>query len=220
MTPDELGREAGEGLSKIESEASALAGGGYRFLAAEVSTNWAPQLRVALSLLAVILVASAGAWLAVKLTPRPVPEVITPASAVVQSDGSQVVQRSPDAHPKPPPHVLPKGAVEERRDTFVAAPAAGASSVQIDLSLVRMPDNGRRVVASSPDGTIVSALDVPIEPGLVPSPPKKWAAGLSYSTEREVGVWLERDVGRLRLGAEVSKGQGKPRAELRVGVAF
>lgn len=171
------------------------------------------------SLAVLVAVAGAGLWWVTR-DPPPIPEVITAAPAVVQADHSFIVERAPDAHPKPPPHQLPKGAVEERRDTFVAAPAAGASSVQIDLSLVRMPDNGRRVVASSPDGTIVSALDVPIEAGLIPPSPLKWAAGLSYSTERETGVWLERDIGRLRLGAEVAKGAGRPRAEIRVGVAF
>ena len=171
------------------------------------------------SLWVVVVVAAAGLWW-VTHEPAPVPEVIAAAPAVVQADRSIVVQRAPDAHPRPPPHQLPKGAVEERRETFVAAPAAGASSVQIDLSLVRMPDNGRRVIASSPDGTIVSALDVPIEAGLVPPPPHKWAAGLAYSTERETGIWLERDLGRFRLGAEVAKGAGRPRAELRVGVTW
>lgn len=151
---------------------------------------------------------------------KPVQEVVTAAPQVVQADHSFVVQRAPDAHPAPPAHIIPKGGVEVRRETFVAAPAAGASSVQVDLSLVRMPDNGQRVVASSPDGTIVSALDIPIEPVLLPPPSKKWAAGLAYSTQREVGVWVERDVGRLRFGAEVAKGIGPPRAEVRVGVTF
>lgn len=151
---------------------------------------------------------------------KSIPEVVTAAPQVVQPDHSVVVERAPDAHPSAPPHMLPKGAVEERRESIIAAPAAGASSVQIDLSLVRMPDNGRRVIASSPDGTVVSALDIPIESGLVPPPPRPWAAGLSYGTDRAVGVWLERDLGRLRLGAEVAKGAGHPRAELRVGVSF
>lgn len=39
--------------------------------------------------------------------------------------------------------------------------------VQVDLSLVRMPDKTRRVVASSPDGQVVSGIDVPVE--LAPS---------------------------------------------------
>lgn len=178
------------------------------------------SLRTKIESAFVVAIVAGGALWWVTRPPAPVPEVITAAPQVIQPDSSVVVQRAPDAHPKPPPHQLPKGAVEERRDTFVAAPAAGASSVQIDLSLVRMPDNGRRVIASSPDGTIVSALDVPIEAGVVPPPPLRWAAGLSYSTQRETGVWLERDIGRLRLGVEVAKGAGSPRAEVRVGVAF
>lgn len=178
------------------------------------------SLRTKLESAAVVAaIAGAGLWWITR-PPAPVPEVVTPAPAVVQADHSVVVERAPDAHPKPPPHMLPKGAVEERRDTFVAAPAAGASSVQIDLSLVRMPDNGRRVVASSPDGTIVSALDVPIEPGLVP-PPLKWAAGMSFDTRHAVGIWVDRDVGRLVVGGALSRlPDGKTEAQVRVGVRF
>lgn len=150
---------------------------------------------------------------------KPVPEVITAAPQAVQADHSVIAERAPDAHPAPPPHMLPKGAVEERREKIVAAPAAGASSVEVDLSLVRV-DGGQRVIASSPDGTISAALDIPIVDAIMPPAPKPWAAGLGYTTEREVGVWLERDVGRLRFGAEVLKGAGRPRAEIRVGVAF
>jgi hypothetical protein len=178
------------------------------------------SLRTKIETGVVLLAVSVATIWALTRPPAPIPEVITAAPQVTQQDGSLVVQRAPDAHPKPPPHVLPKGAVEERRGQFVAAPAAGASSVEIDLSLVRMPDNGRRVVASSPDGTIVSALDIPIEAGLVPAAPKKWAAGVAYTSDREIGLWVERDLGRLRLGAEVSKGAGRPRAEIRLGVAF
>jgi hypothetical protein len=148
-----------------------------------------------------------------------VPEVVAAAPAVKQADGSVIAERAPDAHPAPPVHMLPKGSVEVRREKIVAAPAAGASSVEVDLSLVRV-DGGQRVIASSPDGTINQAIDIPIEAAMIPPPPKRWAAGLGYTTEREVGVWLERDVGRLRVGAEVLKGQGRPRAEIRVGVAF
>lgn len=178
------------------------------------------SLKTKVESIVVALAVAGGALWWVTRAPAPVPEVITAAPMVRQADQSVIAERAPDAHPKPPPHQLPKGAVEERRESIHIAPDVDKKDVEVDLSLVRMPDNGRRVIASSPDGTIVSALDVPIEAGLVPPPPKKWAAGLSYSTERETGIWLERDIGRLRLGAEVSKGQGRPRAEIRVGVAF
>ncbi len=115
--------------------------------------------------------------------------------------------------------VLPRGAVRERAGKIVAHQAPGASSVEIDTELVRM-GNRRELHVSSPDGTIDTAVDIPIEPALIPPPPKPWAAGLGYTTQREVGIWVERDVGRLRFGAEVLKGAGVPRVEIRVGVAF
>ena len=151
----------------------------------------------------------------------PVHEVVTAAPQVRQVDGSVIAQRAPDPKPAPPRHVLPRGAVEERREAIVVAPAPAASSVEVDLSLVRMPDNGRRVIASSPDGTVVSALDIPIEPGLVPPAPKPWAAGLSYGTDHSVGIWLDRDVGKLVLGAQLARQQdGRVQAQLRAGVRF
>jgi hypothetical protein len=150
---------------------------------------------------------------------KPIHEDVTAAPQVRQADQSVIAERAPDAHPPPARHIIPRGYVEERRQSITVAPAPAASSVEVDLSLVRKGDE-RRVIASSPDGTILQAIDIPIEAALIPPPPKRWAAGLGYSTEREVGVWLERDIGRLRVGAEVSKGAGKPRAEIRVGVAF
>jgi hypothetical protein len=146
--------------------------------------------------------------------------VLATAHRAIAAAHSVIAERAPEAHPAPPRHIVPKGAVEERRETIVLAPAPAASSVEVGLSLVRMLDNGRRVVASSPDGTMVSAIDIPIEAGLVPPAPKKWGIGLSYYTQRSVGVWVERDIGILRLGAESAKGSGRARAEVRVGIAF
>lgn len=84
----------------------------------------------------------------------------------------------------PAPHIIPKGSTEERRisvtvkpaqpkrdhppfqpeadgqcripDTFVCPP------VTVDLSIVRN-DKGRDVIASSPDGTVLTAINIPIE---------------------------------------------------------
>jgi hypothetical protein len=156
---------------------------------------------------------------------KPLHEDVTAAPQVVQADHSVIAERAPDAAPPPAPHVIPKGFREVRRDivTVAPAPAAAASgcpSVRIDLSLVR---NGtdQRVIASSPDGQIVSAIDVPIEAAIVPPPPKPWAAGLAYGTDHAVGVWVERDVGRLVLGAQLARAQdGKMQAQLRLGARF
>lgn len=177
------------------------------------------SLRTKIESAVVVAVVAGGALWWVTRPPAHVPEVITAAPQVIQADHSVIAERAPDAHPKPPPHVIPRGYVEERRESVHVTTDVPKTDVQIDLSLVRN-GNERRVIASSPDGQVVSAIDVPIEAGLIPPPPLKWAAGLSYSTQRETGVWLERDIGRLRLGAEVAKGAGKPRAEIRVGVSF
>lgn len=173
----------------------------------------------------VVVIAAGGLWWLTR-TPPPVPEVVTAAPAQRQDDGSLVAERTPDPKPAPPPHALPAGAREVRREqvTVAPAPAAAASGcppVRVDLSLVRMPDNGQRVVASSPDGQVVSALDIPIEPALVPAPARPWAAGLSYDTRHAVGIWVDRDVGRLVVGGALSRlPDGKTEAQLRVGVRF
>lgn len=172
----------------------------------------------------VIAVLVGGALWWVTRPPAPVPEVLVAAPEQKQDDGSMIVRRAPDAHPAPPPHVIPKGFHEESREQLTVAPspaaaASGCPHVRVALSVIS-DDHQHRVVASSPDGQIVDAVDIPIVAPLVMPPPLRWAAGLSYSTQREPGVWLERDIGRLRIGAEIAKGAGKPRAEIRVGIAF
>ena len=151
----------------------------------------------------------------------PIPEVVAAAPQVVQVDHSVIAERAPDAKPPPAPHILPKGSVEERRESIHIAPDMNKKDVEVDLSLVRMPDNGRRVIASSPDGQVVSAIDIPIEPGLVPPAPKPWAAGLSYGTDHSMGLWVDRDVGKLVVGAALIRQQdGRVQAQLRAGIRF
>lgn len=146
----------------------------------------------------------------VKIT-QPKPEIITAAPQVAQSDGSIIVERKPEAKPTKAPHKIPKGSTEERRvnlqlkpDVFVSDDGCKCDPepVSVNLSLVR-DDLGRRVVASSTGGQIVGALDVPIEPALMPPEPHPWAAGLSYGHDKSAGAWIERDLGRIRVGAEV-----------------
>lgn len=144
-------------------------------------------------------------------TTQPKPEVIAAAPQVTQSDGSIVVERKPEARPSKPPHKIPKGSTEDRRVNLKLKPYAFVSDegckcdpepVSVNLSLVR-DDQGRRVVASSTGGQIVGALDIPIEPALTPPELHPWAAGLSYGHDKSPGVWIERDLGRIRVGAEV-----------------
>lgn len=167
-----------------------------------------------------------GAYLIGVKTTQPKPEVITAAPQVTQSDGSIVLERKPEARPAKAPHRIPKGSTEERRvnlklkpDAFVTADGCQCDPepVALNLSLVR-DDQGRRVVASSQGGQILSALDIPIEPALMPPEPHSWAAGLSYGHDKSPGVWIDRDLGRIRVGAEVIRERGKTfQARARVG---
>jgi hypothetical protein len=170
------------------------------------------------SLAVVVAVAAGGLWWVTR-DPAPVPEDTAPAPMVRQADESVVAERTFTPKPKPAPHAIPKGYVESRRETVHVDFDTPKNEAEIVVSLATK-GNEVRAIASSPDGTVTYAQDSIIVPQLMPAPERPWAAGVSYSTDRQTGVWLERDIGRLRLGAEVSKGQGKPRAELRVGVAF
>ena len=152
-------------------------------------------------------------------------EVVAHAPEQIQKDGSKVFERDPNAKPTPPPHIIPKGYKEERRESFSVAPspaaaASGCPPVRVNLSVA---GNGvdRRVIASSPDGDVVNAIDMPIEAQLVPPAPRVWAAGMSYDTRRAVGIWVDRDFNRLRLGAALRRlPDGKAEAEVRVGVSW
>lgn len=222
LNEDELGREAahvaGAGLGAVESGAAQS----FRFLE-EAAGGW--SLRTKLELVAAVLFAIAAVFVWALWPAKPVPELMTPAPQVQQADGSMIAARAPDAHPAPAPHIIPKGFTEVRRDTVTVAPtpaaaASGCPPVSVNLSVVR---NGadQRVVASSPDGQVIAATDIPIEAAQLPPPAKPWAAGLSYDTRHAVGIWLERDVGRLVLGGALSRlPNGRAEAQVRVGVRF
>lgn len=152
----------------------------------------------------------------------PQPESIAPAPVQLQLDGSLVLERRPDVAPAKPPHQIPRGAVEERRVAVTVQPEReDCTPVQVDLSLIRDGD-GRRVIASSPDGRVTSGMDIPIERGLMPPPARPWAAGVSWEPRQELGgIWLQRDVSRLVLGAAIAEEAGGGlRGEVRIGWRF
>ena len=141
------------------------------------------------------------------------------AFPVRQHDGSLIAERTPETAPAPAPHLIPRGWKEERRVSATVKPAkADCPLVDLDMSLVRDDEGGRRVVLSSPDGEVVSAKDIPIEPALIPAPPRRWAVGLAYEPDRRrSSVWVERDLARVRIGAEVSQSR---EARVRLGWTF
>lgn len=158
-----------------------------------------------------------------------------PAPEVKQDDGSVIVERAPDAKAKPK-HKIPKGAKVERAASMTVqgdglkmpdGEVKPCPQVTVDLSLVREQDGGKRVIASSPDGQIVRAIDIPVETAAPPEELKKWAAGLSWSPAHQTaGVWIERDVMRFRVGVEVNQTRRQEHeltgseARVRVGWVF
>ncbi len=153
--------------------------------------------------------------------PKPAPPAVY-HPPIQQGDGSQVIEVKPDAHVKPP-HQIPHGATVEDEVQVVVQPnqpAAPASlppsgsvalepsrpcpPVTVDLSVIRMADGTRRVVASSPDGSILRAVQIPVEAAKPQSKMLKWAAGPSWNpSDRTYGAWVERDAGPLRFGADL-----------------
>jgi hypothetical protein len=157
-----------------------------------------------------------------------------PAPEIRQQDNSLVLKTDPNAQAQPKqmipkgakveriiqvtvqPQPLATGMAQEppqQSSTSQNLPAISATSeplknpcppVMVDLTLVKLSDNSHRVIASSPNGTVLdNSVDIPVEP--FPEPPKSfnWAAGISYDVANHTGgVWLERKAWRLVLGVE------------------
>lgn len=183
----------------------------------EARAPWTLRVKLIIGAVVTVLVLLA----AVAFWPdKPIHEVVAAAPQERQTDGSLKAAQAPDASPPPAAMVLPRGAVRERAGRIVAHQAPGASSVEIDTELVRV-GNRRELHVSSPDGTIDTAVDIPIEPAQIPPPPKPWAAGISYDTRHAVGIWVDRDIGRLVVGAALQRlPDGKAEAQIRLGVRF
>lgn len=206
--------------------------GPLRFIEGAVTRAPRARLELIVWLVAGLSFVALVAWTTIRtyawLYPPPPPENVAPAVEIRQDDGSMLAERALQAtlKGKPAPHIIPKGYHEERRDQVTVAPrpaaaASGCPPVRVDLSLIS-DGHQRRVVASSPDGQVIAATDVPIDPPAMPLAPRVWAAGLSYSTQRAPGAWIERDIGRLRLGLAIEKvpGQQRPTERLQVGVSW
>ena len=152
-------------------------------------------------LLLVIIGAAWGVWH--WASNRPVIE--TPAVAVVQSDASVVLARTATNSKAKPKQIIPKKAKVERIAQVTVKPTVvNGDGIKVDMTLFREPDGSRRVVASSPDGVVVGGVDIPVEtPSLEGAHP--WAAGLNFDPIHQTpGVWMDRDMGRLRVGVEVN----------------
>lgn len=144
-----------------------------------------------------------------------VDEDVTPAPEERLPGGGLKLERTLQSAPEAqelPAAPVPPGATVERRVRVVAQPVSDADElpacdcppVTVDLALIREGD-GRRVITWSPDGKIFGGLDVPIVPHSVFAN-RKWAAGISHEPFRELyGGWVDRDLGRIRVGAEIQQ---------------
>lgn len=165
-----------------------------------------------------------------------------PAPEKRQGDGSLVLERQPAKEPPKTPHAIPEGGHVERHVSVTVQPTGGRSGqpdpsgqepagggqaaacgpVRVDLSLVRLEDGSARVVASSPDGEVTGGLDIPVaRPGLQLELTRPWATGVSYAGDRAWGVFVQRDIWRVRLGLEVNATtDGGSEARASVGWTF
>lgn len=184
-----------------------------------------------------------GGWFLWRSMPA-APE--TPAAEIVQADGSRVLERRPQASPKIA-HKIPDGGKVERVIAVTVRPKVSGSpataqptdervnpaggpglpcpDVHLDMSIVRMPDDSRRVVASSPDGEVIGGIDIPVTPEKPAPKPLKWAAGGYYSpTGGGFGGFIERDIGPFRIGADLGADKQSGRygidARARIGIRF
>ena len=176
---------------------------------------------------------ASGLGLGWKLWKPSAPVVDTYAPPVRNQDGSLLLERKPEtpeqAAKEIPTPTIPKGGKVERQIEVVVQPTRPASPsqgqetpavgqnkpnswsepppcppIRVDIALVLMPDQTRRVVVSSPDGKVVGGVDIPERPE--PALPKvlKSAAGLEYSMNpwgNTKSLVAQHDWSFLRFGA-------------------
>jgi hypothetical protein len=165
---------------------------------------------------------------------RPVSPIETAAPAMTLPSGAVVAERAPDA---PLPPVAREAARElggqTARAGHVVVQPTGKESLPVDGVCLCKPDpvrvdwsltstkTGQRMAFFSPDGAIVEAADIPVTS--VRHANKPWAAGVSVSLDmsqrRAYGAFVDRDIGRLRVGLEISQRDGGT-ATLRAGWRF
>lgn len=162
----------------------------------------------------------------------PKPETYAPAA--VQADGSTIVERKPQANARPKAQV-PKGAKVERIVRFEVKPlelppqasldGAGAietscPSLDMEITLVELPDETRRVILRSEQGEVLNAVDIPVS-SAKPYKELKWAAGLTANPmDKTLGGFIDRDMGPFRLGAELNQIRDGFDLRLKAGVRF
>ena len=172
-------------------------------------------MRNTLTLATICAAFAAGLWLGSR-QPEPVAIVEPPAPAVRQDDGSLVASRVAAVTALPVPVKLPPKVKPVRQVTAIAS-APDCQPVGITTTLVEMPDLTMRAIVSSANGEILTATDTPIGTRYA-APSYRWAAGVEWQAgTQRVKPWIDRDAGRVRVGASVWEQSGKPAASVRLG---
>ena len=170
--------------------------------------------RAIVAIAALLLAVAGGVWLGRQSMPALVAEDVSPQPAQSLPGNAVMLERKPVAKARP---IKPGTTVERAITTTVQPDDPECEPVTVDLQLVHDGD-GRRVVASSPDGVVVGGLDVPVRQ-IAFEESRPWAAGISYGTDRSQGIWIDRDLDRVRVGAEIIRRQDG-QAEIRARVGF
>lgn len=188
---------------------------------APVVETYAPELR------------QPDSSLVLERTPDPTarPRHAIPAGAVVERVATVTVQPDQVVHaagdpvsnavPSKHPHPTDSSTAAEISTPCRCAP------VHVDLSLVRLEDGSRRVIASARGGTVLGGVDVPVE-SAAPARVLRWAAGPEYDlVARRWGGFVDYDAGALpllglpvRVGASVTPDAKGVRVGLRVGLRW
>lgn len=153
-----------------------------------------------------MLFVSGCVWYAASQYYKPAPEVITAAPAIQQKDGSVVIARNPDVNP-PRPHKVSGKPVRDVSVT-VQPKQEECDPVTVDLTLYEDGKGGKRVVASSPDGTVIDGVDIPSTDLASHLEAKRNRIGVAYQ-RNGYALTASRDYGPLSVGVMLSKEKGR-----------
>jgi hypothetical protein len=105
----------------------------------------------------------------------------------------------------------------------VAAPELVCPPVDIEVAFVRNKDDTRSVIVSSPNGTVLSAVDIPVELAKPTPKPLLWSAGAVVNPFKSTyGAYIDRDIGWFRVGAQINQASETRGMEtwLKAGIRF
>lgn len=126
---------------------------------------------------------------------------------VVHVKQTESLQVACDAHREwpDPLRIAEDSAKAWRQHGSPAVDSCDCPPVTVDLSLVRMPDKTRRVVASSPDGTVLTGVDIPLEVEREPRIPRWTLSAIALADFDGIhpGGMISRRVGPVVLGGGI-----------------